>query len=1213
MTNNSLEVAAGKKILILDGAMGTMIQRHKLQESDYRGEMFKEHPMLQKGNNDLLSLTKPEVIKGIHREYLEAGADIITTNTFNSNKISMADYGMEGRVYELNVGAARLAAAAVREYAASLEEDNKPGRALFVAGTMGPTNRTASMSSDVNDPGARAVTFDDLVEAYSEQAKGLIDGGVDILLVETVFDVLNCKAALFAIDSVFEERGMKLPVMVSGTITDASGRTLTGQTLEAFLVSVSHFPLFSIGLNCALGAEQLRPFIQELSAKSPFYVSAHPNAGLPNQFGEYDQSAAFMASIAEDYMKEGWVNILGGCCGTTPLHIQKIAEASKNHKPRVKPDIKKFTKLSGLEVLTITPETNFVNVGERTNVSGSIKFARLIREEKYDEALAIARNQVEGGAQVIDICMDEAMLDSEKAMVKFVNLIMAEPDISKLPLMIDSSRWSVIEGALKCIQGKSVVNSISLKEGEDIFLNRAKTIRKYGAATVVMLFDENGQADTFERKIAVAERSYRLLTDKIGFPPEDIIFDPNVLAVATGIEEHNNYGINFIRATEWIKQNLPHAKISGGISNLSFSFRGTDKVREAMHSIFLFHAIKAGLDMGIVNPGMLQVYSEIEPDLLVLAEDVILNRRPDATERLVKFAEGIKNEGKKQEKEDAWRMLPVIDRIKHALIRGLDEFIEQDVEEARSLFKRSIELIEGPLMGGMNEVGDLFGSGKMFLPQVVKSARVMKKAVTKLAPYIEQESLGEEKKSAGKVLLATVKGDVHDIGKNIVGVVLSCNNYEIIDLGVMVPAEKIIDAAIKEQVDFIGLSGLITPSLEEMVHVAAEMERRKISIPLLIGGATTSEIHAAVKVAPVYSYSVIHVKDASKAAGVLSSLLNKDSIDYATSIRDKYNKMRDAHSSRVAVKNLLTLSQARANRFCEDFSPFAPKQPGIHVLNNIDLAELAGYIDWTFFFFAWKLSGKYPAIFSDPVKGEEAKKLFDDGQIYLRKIIEDKLIIAKAVFGLFPAVSAGDDVKVLEPKSTFCFLRNQEQKEKGINNLSLADYIAPESNGIIDNIGAFVVTAALDESGTDNYKDDDYAMIMIRILSDRLAEAAAEWLHAKIRREYWGYAADENLSVEEMIKQKYKGIRPAPGYPACPDHTEKRVIFDLLEAEKRIGARLTENFAMVPAASVSGYVFSHPQSAYFNIGKIGQDQLKEYASRKKMTIEEAAKWLAPNL
>lgn len=1213
MTNNSLEVAAGKKILILDGAMGTMIQRHKLQESDYRGKMFKEHPLLQKGNNDLLSLTKPDVIKGIHREYLEAGADIITTNTFNSNKISMADYGMEEIVYELNVGAARLAAAAVCEYKASLGEDNKPGRALFVAGTMGPTNRTASMSSDVNDPGSRAVTFDNLVEAYSEQAKGLIDGGVDILLVETVFDVLNCKAALFAIDSVFEERGLKLPVMVSGTITDASGRTLTGQTLEAFLVSVSHFPLFSIGLNCALGAEQLRPFIQELSAKSPFYVSAHPNAGLPNQFGEYDQSAAFMASIAEDYMKEGWVNVLGGCCGTTPQHIKRIAEVAKNYPPRPLPTLSKQTKLSGLEVLTITPETNFVNVGERTNVSGSIKFARLIREEKYDEALAIARNQVEGGAQVIDICMDEAMLDSEKAMVKFVNLIMAEPDISKLPLMIDSSRWSVIEGALKCIQGKSVVNSISLKEGEDIFLNRAKTIRKYGAATVVMLFDENGQADTFERKIEVAQRSYRLLTEKIEFPPEDIIFDPNVLAVATGIDEHNNYGINFIRATEWIKQNLPYAKVSGGISNLSFSFRGTDKVREAMHSVFLFHAIKAGLDMGIVNPGMLQVYSEVEPELLTLSEDVILNRRSDATERLVKFADGIKNEGKKQEKEDAWRVLPVVDRIKHALIRGLDEFIEQDVEEARSLFKRSIELIEGPLMGGMNEVGDLFGSGKMFLPQVVKSARVMKRAVSKLAPYIEQESLGEEKKRAGKVLLATVKGDVHDIGKNIVGVVLSCNNYEIIDLGVMVPAEKIIDAAIKEQVDFIGLSGLITPSLEEMVHVAAEMERRKISIPLLIGGATTSEIHAAVKVAPVYSYSVIHVKDASKAAGVLSSLLNKDSIDYATSIRDKYNKMRDAHSSRVAEKNLLSLDQARANRFCGDFSPFVPKQPGIHVLNNIDLSELSGYIDWTFFFFAWKLSGKYPAIFSDPVKGEEAKKLFDDGQKYLRKMIEEKIVTANAVFGIFPAVSVGDDVKVIEPKSTFCFLRNQEQKEKGINNLSLADYIAPESTGIIDYIGTFVVTAELDESGTAKYKDDDYAMIMIRIISDRLAEAAAEWLHAKIRREYWGYASEENLLVEEMIKQKYKGIRPAPGYPACPDHTEKRVIFDILGAEKRIGARLTENFAMVPAAAVSGYVFSHPQSIYFNIGKIGQDQLEEYASRKKMTIEEAAKWLAPNL
>ena len=1214
---NSLEVVIREKILILDGAMGTMIQKHKLQENDYRGDEFKDHPMLQKGNNDLLSLTKPEIIKGIHREYLEAGADIITTNTFNSNRISMSDYGMESQVYNMNLRSARLAAEAITGY------ENSPEPAEhFIAGTLGPTNRTASMSSDVNDPGARAITFDELVEAYSEQTRGLIDGGVHILLVETIFDVLNCKAALFAIDTVFEEKGIRLPVMVSGTITDASGRTLTGQTLEAFMVSVSHFPLFSIGLNCALGAEQLRPFVEELSLKSGFYVSVHPNAGLPNQFGEYDQSATFMASIAEDFMKEGWVNIIGGCCGTTPLHIQKIAEVSKQYKPRVKPDIKKYTRLSGLEVLTITPETNFVNVGERTNVSGSIKFARLIREEKYDEALAIARNQVEGGAQVIDICMDEAMLDSEKAMVRFVNLIMAEPDISKLPLMIDSSRWNVIESALKCIQGKSVVNSISLKEGEEVFLAHARKIRKYGAAAVVMLFDDKGQADTFERKINVAERSYRLLVDKLGFPPEDIIFDPNVLAVATGIEEHNNYAVNFIRATEWIKQNLPYSRVSGGISNLSFSFRGTDKVREAMHSVFLFHAIKAGLDMGIVNPGMLQVYSEIEPNLLQLTEDVVLNRRKDSTERLVKFAEGIKNEGKKEEKEDAWRLLPVVDRIKHSLIRGLDEFIENDVEEARSLFRRSIELIEGPLMGGMNEVGDLFGSGKMFLPQVVKSARVMKKAVSKLAPYIEKESEGQEKKTAGRVLLATVKGDVHDIGKNIVGVVLSCNNYEIIDLGVMVPAEKIIDTAIKENVDFIGLSGLITPSLEEMVHVAAEMERRKITLPLLIGGATTSEIHAAVKVAPAYSNSVIHVKDASKAAGVLSGLLQKDNSGYVSAIRDKYKKMREDHSSRQTEKNLLSISEARKNKYVTDWQTiklFEPEKPGLHILHEIDLNELAGYIDWTFFFFAWKLSGKYPAIFSDPVKGVEARKLFDDAQMYLKKVIDEKLLEARAVFGLFPAVSDGDDVKVFsdksktEIKSVFRFLRNQETKEKGVPNLSLSDFIAPETTGLTDNIGAFVVTAALDNVALGRYKDDDYATIMIRILSNRLAEAIAEWLHEKIRREYWGYAVQENFQIEELLKQKYKGIRPAPGYPACPDHTEKRVLFDLLGAEKAIGAELTENFAMVPPASVSGYFFAHPGSTYFNIGKISPDQLKDYALRKNMTINEAARWLAPNL
>lgn len=1212
-----LEDIIQKKILILDGAMGTMIQKHKLLEKDYRGEEFKDHPKLQKGNNDLLSITNPEIIRGIHRQYLESGADIITTNTFNSNRISMSDYGMEDQVYDMNRQSARLAAEAIMDF-----ENTSTPESHYIAGTLGPTNRTASMSSDVNDPGARAITFDELVYAYSEQARGLIDGGVHILLVETIFDVLNSKAALFAIDTVFEEKNVKLPVMVSGTITDASGRTLTGQTLEAFMVSVSHFPLLSIGLNCALGAEQLRPFVEELSLKSRFNVSVHPNAGLPNQFGEYDQSAAYMASIAEDFMKEGWVNIIGGCCGTTPEHIKKIAELSKQYKPRVLPEIKKYTRLSGLEVLSITPETNFVNIGERTNVSGSIKFARLIREEKYDEALTIARNQVEGGAQVIDICMDEAMLDSEKAMVKFVNLVMAEPDISKLPLMIDSSRWNTIESALKCIQGKSVVNSISLKEGEEVFLDHARTLRKYGAAAVVMLFDETGQADTYARRISVAERCYRLLVDKIGFPPEDIIFDPNVLAIATGIEEHNNYAVDFIKTTEWIKQNLPYAKVSGGISNLSFSFRGTDKVREAIHSVFLFYAIKAGLDMGIVNPGMLQVYTEIDPDLLHLIEDVVLNRRKDSTERLVKFAEGIKNEGKKEEKEDAWRQLNVIDRIKHSLIRGIDEFIEQDVEEARPLFSRSIELIEGPLMGGMNEVGDLFGSGKMFLPQVVKSARVMKKAVSKLAPYIELESAGEEKKIAGKVLLATVKGDVHDIGKNIVGVVLSCNNYEIIDLGVMVPAEKIIDTAVQEKVDLIGLSGLITPSLEEMVHVAAEMERRKITLPLLIGGATTSEIHAAVKVAPAYSNAVIHVKDASKAAGVLSALLQKDNSTYVASVKAKYKKLRDDHNSRQTEKNLLSLQEARKNKFKTDWKTFKisePAKPGLHVISEIDLNVLKEYIDWTYFFFAWKISGKYPSIFKDPVKGVEAKKLFDDGLMYLKKVIDEKILKAKAVFELFPAAADGDDVKVFTDnsrknlKSVFRFLRNQEPKEKGVPNICLADYIAPAEEGLRDWIGAFVVTADIDKTAFDKYKDDDYATIMIRILSDRLAEAAAEWLHEKIRKDYWAYAPDENLSVDDVLKLKYKGIRPAPGYPACPDHTEKQIIFDLLGAEKSIGAGLTENFAMVPPASVSGYIFAHPGSTYFNLGKIDTDQLKDYARRKNFTNEEAAKWLSPNL
>ncbi len=1215
--NDRLERIIRDRILILDGAMGTMIQKRRLQESDFRGDRFADHPLALKGNNDLLSITRPDVIHDIHMEYLEAGADIITTNTFNANKISMADYGMEEMVYEMNLQAARLAAGAVSAFVVKHGEADR-----FIAGSVGPTNKTASMSADVNDPGARSVSFDELAEAYAVQVRGLIDGGVNILLVETVFDVLNAKAALFAIDNVFNEKGLRLPVMVSGTITDASGRTLTGQTLEAFIVSLAHFPLFSIGLNCALGANQLRPFVEELSRKSGIYVSAHPNAGLPNQFGEYDQSAAEMAAVAEEFMKEGWVNIIGGCCGTTPLHIKMIAEKSHGLKPRQVPVLKPYTRLSGLESLTITPETNFVNVGERTNVSGSIRFARLIREEKYDEALAVARSQVEGGAQVIDICMDEAMLDSERAMVRFVNLIMSEPDIARLPLMIDSSKWNVIESALKCIQGKSVVNSISLKEGEEIFLEHAIKIRKYGAAAVVMLFDERGQADTLERKTEVAGRSYRLLTEKAGFPPEDIIFDPNVLAVATGIEEHNDYAVSFIKATEWIKKNLPHAKVSGGISNLSFSFRGNDRVREAMHSVFLYHAIRAGLDMGIVNPGMLQVYSEIPPDLLLLTGDVVLNRRKDATERLVKFAEELKSEGKKEEKTVDWRSLPVIDRIKHSLIRGLDEFIASDIEEARPLFSRSIELIEGPLMEGMNEVGDLFGSGKMFLPQVVKSARVMKKAVQTLSPYIELEGGNDSKKAAGKVLLATVKGDVHDIGKNIVGVVLSCNNYQIIDLGVMVPADRIIETALRENADIIGLSGLITPSLEEMVHVASEMTKRGISLPLLIGGATTSEIHAAVKIAPAYNNTVVHVKDASKAAGVISSLLREENGSYQDEVRKKYARLREDHLSRQVTRDLVSIEEARANRLktaWESYEVPVPQRPGVHNIPDFGIEELSRYIDWTFFFHAWKLTGKYPAIFDDPVKGSEALKLFADAGLYLKKIAEEKLLRVCGVIGIFPAVSEEDDVRLFkgtdakDSLAVLRFLRNQERKDQGIPNLSLADFVAPVSAGLMDYAGAFVVTAHPDHEAVARYADDDYATIMIRILSDRIAEAAAELVHERIRKEYWGYAPEEDLTAEDLFRLRYKGIRPAPGYPACPDHTEKRVLFDILDAEKLTGVKLTENYAMDPPASVCGYVFAHPASSYFNIGKIAGDQLEDYASRKNISVDEAARWLAPNL
>ena len=1277
-----------ERILVLDGAMGTMIQRRGLEEEDYRGERFAGHPSPLKGNNDLLSLTRRDIIADIHREYFEAGADIVSTNTFNANAISMADYGMEHLVYELNFEGARVARMVADEMGSPAGRAGEAGAArsavALVAGSMGPTNRTASMSADVNDPGSRGVSFDQLAEAYMVQARGLIDGGVDILLVETVFDTLNAKAALFGINKVFLEKGYSLPVMVSGTITDASGRTLTGQTLGAFLVSVSHFPLLSVGLNCALGAEQLRPFVKELSESAPFFVSAHPNAGLPNEFGGYDQSASYMASIAEDFVKNGWINIIGGCCGTTPDHIREIAKVAARYSPRVLDrdpgnfiiestlggivGRERVTRLCGLEVLEIRPESNFINVGERTNVSGSKKFARLIREERYSEALAVAREQVEGGAQIIDICMDEAMLDSERAMVKFIQLIMSEPDIARLPLMLDSSRWEVLESGLKCVQGKSVVNSISLKEGEELFLERAKLIRSYGASAVVMLFDERGQADTFERRREVAERSYRLLTERINFPAEDIIFDPNVLAVATGIEEHSNYAVDFIKTVAWIKENLPYAKVSGGISNLSFSFRGMDRIREAMHSVFLFHAIKAGLDMGIVNPGMLQVYSEIPEDLLTLVEDVVLNRRKDATERLIIYAERSKSEGDGMgngggagHQRDNWRSLPVVERVRHALVKGVDDYIEEDILEAKGLFARTIEVIEGPLMGGMNEVGDLFGAGKMFLPQVVKSARVMKRAVAVLEPFIKAESAEGESRSAGRLLLATVKGDVHDIGKNIVAVVLSCNNYEIVDMGVMVPAEKIIERAIEVGADAIGLSGLITPSLEEMVNVAQEMERRQVRLPLLIGGATTSEVHAAVKIAPKYSGAVVHVKDASKAAGVMSSLLGDSSELFAGEIGERYREIRDLHNSSVKRGEYISLEEARENRFVNRgyLSP-APVKSGLQEFHNIDIDSVIKYIDWTFFFFAWKMSGRYPAILQDPVKGPEAKKLMDDALQYLEEMKSKSIVSIHGVCGVFEANSEGEDVVVWceggagasgpEPAASaaaeasgfaplrLCFLRNQEKKQNTLN-LCLADFIAPAgSNGQTvsdtavsggrtdvgasgtparpaspDHLGAFVVTARLDESTLTTYQKDDYATIMIKILADRLAEAAAEWIHHKMRTEIWGFAPNEQLTVEQMFKSEFRGIRPAPGYPACPEHTEKGKLFAMLEAEKRVGVSLTESYTMVPAASVSAFVFAHPESAYFNVGRICDDQLRDYAGRKGMTIEEAASWLAPNL
>jgi 5-methyltetrahydrofolate--homocysteine methyltransferase len=1212
----------GKRVLVLDGAMGTMIQQYRLSEEDYRGKRFADFPYDLKGNNDLLSLTKPEVIKEIHLKYLDAGADIIETNTFNSNRISLADYHMENMAYELNAASAKLAKEAVLSF--SQTHKDKP---LFVAGSVGPTSKTLSLSPDVNNPGFRAVSFDDLYNAYKEQALGLIEGGVDILLIETIFDTLNAKAAMMAVADAQTEKGIKIPVMVSGTITDASGRTLSGQTTEAFLNSVSHLDLLTVGLNCALGAKELRPYLEELSKKAPFYVSVYPNAGLPNQFGEYDETPEVMADHLQDFMANGFANIIGGCCGTTPEHIRKFAEIAKNATPRKIPPNDHHLKLSGLEPLIVYPGSNFINIGERTNVSGSIKFARLIREEKYEDALAVALQQVENGAQIIDVNMDDAMLDAEKAMVEFLNMIAAEPDIAKVPIMIDSSKWSVIEAGLKCVQGKAIVNSISLKEGEDDFRAKAAKIRNYGAAVVVMAFDENGQAASYDKKIEICKRAYDILTKEAGFPPEDIIFDPNILTVATGIEEHNNYAVDYLNATRWIKQNLPYAKVSGGISNLSFSFRGNDTVREAMHSAFLYHAVKAGLDMGIVNAGMLQVYDEIPKDLLVLVEDVILNRRKDGTDRLIAFAEKLKNKDEVIVKADAWRSETVQSRLKHALIKGIVEFIEEDVEEARKFYSRSLEIIEGPLMDGMNVVGDLFGSGKMFLPQVVKSARVMKKAVAILLPYIEAEQAsGGKMKSNGKIVMATVKGDVHDIGKNIVGVVLACNNFEVVDLGVMVPADKILKAIVDEKADILGISGLITPSLEEMVHIAKEMERTGQQIPLLIGGATTSEIHTAVKIAPNYHQPVIHVKDASKSVGVAAKLISTDQkVIFADSVKENYSRIRAQYESKKSEGNYISYQDAIKNKLEMDWQEtdiIKPSFIGNKYFYDYPLDEIRRYIDWTFFFHSWKINGKYPEIFDDPVKGEEARKLFNDANALLDRIVNEKMVSANGVIGLYPANSVNDDIEIYtdeyrkDKMTIFRFLRNQQLKENGIPNLSLADFIAPASSGIKDYLGGFAVTAGIGlEKWTKLFEqdNDDYNSIMMKVLTDRLAEAFAELIHHRVRKEFWGYAGDEKVSIREMLKEEYRGIRPAPGYPACPEHSEKKTLFSLFDPDQKVGITLTENFAMYPAASVSGYYFAHPLSQYFNVGKIGYDQVQDYAKRKNESIGQIEKWLNVNL
>ncbi|MBK8515279.1 MAG: methionine synthase [Saprospiraceae bacterium] len=1213
---------ANSKVLVLDGAMGTMIQRYKLEEADYRGKRFKDHHSDLKGNNDLLSIIRPDIIEAIHRAYLEAGADIIETNTFNGTRISQSDYHLEDITYEINFESAKIARRVAEEFTKL-----NPIQPRFVAGAMGPTNKTASISPDVNNPGYRAITFDDLVENYTEQAKGLMDGGVDILLIETVFDTLNCKAALFAVQLLKEERKSDIPVMVSGTITDASGRTLSGQTAEAFYISVAHANLFSVGLNCALGAKELRPHLEDLSNIADCFISAYPNAGLPNELGGYDQSPEEMKEYIREFVTSGMVNIIGGCCGTTPDHIKAMAEAVKDMTPRSIPEKKKMSSYAGLEPLIVRENLNFINIGERTNVTGSRKFAKLIAENKYNEALAVALQQVESGAQIIDVNMDEGLLDSKEAMQKFLHLVMSEPDIAKVPVMIDSSKFEVIEAGLKCVQGKCIVNSISMKEGETEFRRQANLLRKYGAATVVMAFDEQGQADTTARKVEICKRAYKILTEDIHFPAEDIIFDPNIFAIATGIKEHNDYAINYIEATRQIKKACPGAKVSGGVSNISFSYRGNDKVREAMHSAFLYHAIKSGMDMGIVNAGMIEVYEEVDKELLTLVKDVLFNKNEKATEELTNYAERVAGGGKVIVKDLRWRESSVEQRLSHALVKGITDFIDEDTEEARQKYPTSLQVIEGPLMDGMNIVGDLFGAGKMFLPQVVKSARVMKKSVAYLTPYIDAEKAISGGSAKGKILMATVKGDVHDIGKNIVGIVLACNNYEIIDLGVMVSADKILKSAQELDVNIIGLSGLITPSLDEMVHVAKEMQRQGFTTPLLIGGATTSKTHTALKIDPQYEGPVVYVLDASRSVGVVSQLLSQEantSLEFTGKVKSEYNELRVKRNSTESEKDYISIDEARKLKFkpgWTEYNPVKPKQLGIKVWDNIEVSDLIPYIDWTPFFSSWQLKGKYPVIFRDAFVGEEAKKLYDSALEMLELIVKEKRLTLKAVSGIFEANSVQDDVLIYKNKGSEIaakvhFLRQQRKKAPGLPYMCLSDFVLPEEFNKRDYFGAFAVTSGLGiEPWVILYEKehDDYNAIMMKALADRLAEAFAEYVHEKIRIDIWGYAPKETLNNDSLISEKYQGIRPAPGYPACPDHTEKDILWDLLDVEKNTGILLTESKAMYPASSVSGWYIGHPDAKYFGLGNITKDQVMDYAKRKQMDVLDIERWLAPNL